>query len=74
MEACTRRHIWKERLNRFAPGLLALVGYQWRNFGHDLVAGLSVAAVALPVGIAYAQLAGFSPVSGLTRFSVARDS
>jgi high affinity sulfate transporter 1 len=31
----------------------------------DLVAGLSVAAVALPIGIAYAQLAGFPPVVGI---------
>jgi MFS superfamily sulfate permease-like transporter len=31
----------------------------------DLVAGLSVAAVALPIGIAYAQLAGFPPVIGI---------
>jgi len=29
------------------------------------MAGLSVAAVALPVSIAYAQLAGFDPVVGL---------
>jgi len=31
----------------------------------DLLAGLSVAAVALPIGIAYAQLAGFPPVVGI---------
>jgi high affinity sulfate transporter 1 len=31
----------------------------------DLVAGLSVAAVALPIGIAYAQLAGFPPAVGI---------
>ena len=54
-----------EKLSRFAPGLPALLHYQRSNFGHDLLAGLSVAAVALPVGVAYAQLAGFSPVSGL---------
>jgi high affinity sulfate transporter 1 len=35
------------------------------DFRHDLVAGISVAAVALPVAVAYAQLAGFSPVIGL---------
>lgn len=29
------------------------------------MAGLSVAAVAVPVGVAYAQLAGFNPVVGL---------
>ena len=53
-------------LYRIAPGLPALVHYQWgEDFRHDLVAGLSVAAVALPVAIAYAQLAGFEPVVGL---------
>jgi MFS superfamily sulfate permease-like transporter len=35
------------------------------DFRHDLLAGVSVAAVALPVAIAYAQLAGFNPVVGL---------
>jgi len=65
MDASTRRYHWKEKLSRFAPGLYALLNYRRSDFGHDLVAGLSVAAVALPVGVAYAQLAGFSPVSGL---------
>jgi MFS superfamily sulfate permease-like transporter len=36
-----------------------------QDFRHDLIAGISVAAVALPVGVAYAQLAGFDPVIGL---------
>ena len=31
----------------------------------DLVAGLTVAAVALPIGIAYSQLAGFPRVVGI---------
>jgi len=53
------------RLARFAPGLPALLGYRRADFPHDLMAGLSVAAVALPVGVAYAQLAGFNPVVGL---------
>jgi high affinity sulfate transporter 1 len=65
MEASTRLYRWKEKLSRFAPGLHAMLHYQRSDFSHDLLAGLSVAAVALPVGIAYAQLAGFSPVSGL---------
>ena len=50
---------------RIAPGLRGLVSYDRANFPHDLVAGLSVAAVALPVGVAYAQLAGFKPEYGL---------
>ena len=53
------------RLQRIAPGLSMLAGYRRADLPHDLRAGLSVAAVALPVGVAYATLAGFSPVAGL---------
>lgn len=53
------------KLSRFAPGLPALLHYRFTDLPHDLIAGLSVAAVALPVGVAYAQLAGFEPVVGL---------
>jgi high affinity sulfate transporter 1 len=52
-------------LRRFAPGLARLLAYQRSDLPHDLIAGLSVAAVALPVGVAYAQLAGFNPAVGL---------
>jgi high affinity sulfate transporter 1 len=52
-------------ISRIAPGLPRLLAYRCGNFRHDLVAGLAVAAVALPVGVAYAQLAGFNPVIGL---------
>lgn len=52
-------------LARLAPGLAALLRYRRGDFPHDVAAGLSVAAVALPVGVAYAQLAGFEPVFGL---------
>jgi high affinity sulfate transporter 1 len=54
-----------DRLSRYAPGLPALARYKRADLPHDLLAGLSVAAVALPVGVAYAELAGFSPVVGL---------
>ena len=53
------------RITRFAPGLAALLRYDRADLPSDVVAGLSVAAVALPVGVAYAQLAGFDPVVGL---------
>lgn len=56
---------WAQRLAGIAPGLPALLNYQRADFPRDLVAGLSVAAVALPVGVAYAELAGFSPQAGL---------
>jgi high affinity sulfate transporter 1 len=42
-----------------------LRGYQRAWLRADVAAGLSVAAVALPTAIAYAQLAGFPPVVGL---------
>lgn len=53
------------RLSRIAPGLPELLAYRWNDFPSDLIAGVSVAAVALPVGVAYAQLAGFAPEVGL---------
>jgi high affinity sulfate transporter 1 len=54
-----------ERLSRIAPGVTMLRGYRREWLRDDMAAGLSVAAVALPVAIAYAQLAGFPPVVGL---------
>jgi high affinity sulfate transporter 1 len=50
---------------RIAPGLAMLRGYRIGWLRADVAAGLSVAAVALPTAIAYAQLAGFPPVVGL---------
>ncbi|HQO21272.1 MAG TPA: SulP family inorganic anion transporter [Acidobacteriota bacterium] len=47
------------------PGLTAFAGYRKEWIGHDLLAGVSVAAVAIPIAIAYAQLAGLPPVCGL---------
>jgi high affinity sulfate transporter 1 len=52
-------------LDRFAPGLAELFRYSPADAPADLRAGLAVAAVAVPVGIAYAQLAGFPPEVGL---------
>ena len=47
------------------PGLRALREYRRDLLPNDVVAGLSVAAVAVPIGIAYAQLANFPPETGL---------
>ena len=47
------------------PGLPALLNYKRSYLRNDIIAGVSVAAVALPVGVAYAELAGFDPVVGL---------
>jgi high affinity sulfate transporter 1 len=53
------------KLQRFAPGLAALCAYDTSNLRFDVVAGLSVAAVALPVGIAYAEIARVPIVVGI---------
>ena len=48
------------------PGVAALTdGYQRAWLGRDLVAGLTVWAVAVPQALAYGELAGLSPVTGL---------
>ena len=56
---------WVTYLDKIAPGLTKLRNYQSGDLQHDFRAGLSVASVALPVGVAYAQLAGFDPSVGL---------
>lgn len=52
-------------LSRWLPGLGDLGHYDRRWLSRDLAAGLSVAAIALPVGIAYAELAGVPAVIGI---------
>jgi len=53
------------QIETWVPGLRLARGYRREWLRSDLVAGLSVAAVALPIGIAYSQLAGFPPVIGI---------
>src|SRR5215831_16244710 len=59
---------WTDRkalIGRFAPGLSQLLQYRCAWLRDDLAAGISVAAVAVPTAIAYAQLIGFDPIVGL---------
>ncbi|CCW32526.1 SulP family inorganic anion transporter [Xenorhabdus nematophila] len=56
--------LWK-RLHRWMPGLGNFCYYRKEYLSHDIRAGLSVAAVALPVAIAYAELMGISAIIGL---------
>src|SRR5512147_3034007 len=52
-------------LERWVPGVRAIRTYQrpWLRF--DLVAGIVLAAILVPQGLAYAELAGLPPVTGL---------
>ncbi|MGB8386145.1 MAG: SulP family inorganic anion transporter [Dermatophilaceae bacterium] len=53
------------QLSRHVPGVGALRGYQRAWLRSDLVAGLVLAAILVPQGMAYAELAGLPPVTGL---------
>src|SRR6185295_19886876 len=52
-------------ITKYIPGLKVFRTYKREWLPADLLAGLSLSAVALPIGIAYAQLAGFSPAMGI---------
>ncbi len=56
--------LW-ERLRRALPILSWLPAYQWRWLGADLIAGITLAAYAIPVSLAYATLAGLTPQTGI---------
>lgn len=45
--------------------LASLRGYKLRDLPHDIVAGLVIAALSIPISMGYAQIAGLSPVYGL---------
>ena len=52
-------------LGRWVPGIALLRGYGRDGLRHDLPAGVVLAALLVPQGMAYAQLAGLPPVTGL---------
>ena len=52
-------------LGRWAPGLVLLRRGRGADLHRDVVAGVVLAALLVPQGMAYAQLAGVPPVTGL---------
>jgi SulP family sulfate permease len=52
-------------LARTIPVSAQLSGYRAPSAGRDVLAGVTVAALAIPSAMAYAELAGLSPVNGL---------
>ncbi|MBS0262833.1 MAG: sodium-independent anion transporter, partial [Planctomycetes bacterium] len=56
---------WLERLCQIVPAFDALRTYSWHILGADTIAGLTVAAVAVPQAMAYAQSAGVPARYGL---------
>ena len=58
------------RLSDWRPGIIQIwktefTGYTWGNGQRDLVAGLTVAAVALPLALAFGVASGSTPAAGL---------
>ncbi|RZU02612.1 high affinity sulfate transporter 1 [Rivibacter subsaxonicus] len=51
--------------SRWLPGLRTLRGYQWAWLRHDIVAGLVLTTMLVPVGIAYAVASGLPGIYGL---------
>jgi high affinity sulfate transporter 1 len=54
-----------ELVGSAAPGLRLLSSYQRSWLSKDLVAGLVLTALLVPQGMAYAELAGLPPITGL---------
>src|SRR5215218_5213130 len=52
-------------VERWVPGIAAARSYDRAWFRSDLVAGLVLAAILVPQGMAYAELAGLPAVTGL---------
>ena len=52
-------------ITRWIPGLRTIRTYDRRWTRSDLVAGVVLAAILVPQGLAYAELAGLPPVTGL---------
>ena len=57
----------------YVPKLYTVLrrGYRWADLRHDLIAGLTVAIVALPLAMALAIASGANPVKGLQTAIVA---
>ncbi|KAA8523095.1 hypothetical protein F0562_009518 [Nyssa sinensis] len=55
----------KKALQYFVPIFEWLPKYNFRLFKYDLLAGITIASLAIPQGISYAKLANLPPVIGL---------
>ncbi len=53
------------RIERIIPGISWMRAYQRPDLRHDLLAGVTLAAVILPIAMAYGQLAGLPPIAGV---------
>lgn len=59
------RKTFRERLQRYVPAVQWLPDYSLKIFGNDTISGITLAAYAIPVSLAYATLAGLPPQYGV---------
>jgi SulP family sulfate permease len=64
-ETPTRHKLEKRNITRYLPFMAWLVHYRRENLVGDLLAGVIVAIMLVPQGMAYALLAGLPPQVGL---------
>lgn len=64
-EQVDNKQIWSRRISSVIPVVGWLPQYQKSWLRPDIVAGLTLAAYAIPVAVAYASLAGLPPQAGL---------
>jgi high affinity sulfate transporter 1 len=64
-ELASQPDIAPPRWRAYVPGLALIRSYQRKWLPKDLVAGLVLSALLVPQGMAYAELAGLPPVTGL---------
>ena len=64
-ELASQPDIAPSRWRAYVPGLALIRSYQRKWLPKDIVAGLVLSALLVPQGMAYADLAGLPPVTGL---------
>lgn len=57
----------KKAVEYFVPIFGWLPSYNFRLFRFDLLAGITIASLAIPQGISYAKLANIPPIIGLCK-------
>src|SRR3954453_23867611 len=58
-------HMKPSKWRRWGPGLQAVTQYEPSWLRHDIVAGLVLTTMLVPVGIAYAEASGLPGINGL---------
>ena len=66
------RDIVRSKLKKYIPALNWLPGYSGGFLANDTVAGLTLAAYAIPVSLAYATLANLPPQYGVYGYQIGR--